>query len=333
MAVAAQTGDAAGRGGVLSYLPVSLFGSVMGLTGLAVGWRMAHAQYGAPAWIGDAVGALALAAFAALAVAYAIKAATGFAHVRAEFAHPVAGPLFGTPLIALLLLPLLLAQAHLALARLLWSVGAAGMLAFAWWTALRWISVRQTPAQATPAWIVPVVGLLDLPLALPALGWSGELHGLALFATAVGLFFALPLFTLVLSRLMFEEPLPAALQPALLILVAPFAVGFAAYTATTGRVDDFAAALLLPAPFLLAVLLGRLRHLPACCPFRVSWWAAGFPLAASADAALKYAQSVRHPAADALAWGLLGLASAAVAALAARTVWGIARGRLRALSA
>jgi len=332
MAVAARIEDAAGRGGVLSYLPVSLFGSVMGLTGLAVGWRMAHAQYGAPAWIAQALGALALAAFAALAIAYAIKAATGFAHVRAEFAHPVAGPLFGTPLIALLLLPLLLADAHPAAACALWSVGAAGMLAFAWWTVLNWISVRRTLAQATPAWIVPVVGLLDVPLALPALGWSGELHGLALLATAVGLFFALPLFTLVLSRLMFDESLPAPMQPALLILVAPFSVGFAAYTATTGRVDDFAAGLFLPALFLLAVLLGRLRRLPACCAFHLAWWAAGFPLAATANAALKYAQAVRHPLADGLAWALLGLASAVVGFLTARTLWGIARGELRALS-
>jgi tellurite resistance protein len=44
------------------------------------------------------------------------------------------------------------------------------------------------------------------------------------------LFFAVPLFTLIFSRLLFEPPLPAALKPSLLILVAPFAVGYSTYT-------------------------------------------------------------------------------------------------------
>jgi hypothetical protein len=29
----------------LDYLPVSFFGSVMGLTGLSIAWRLAHAYY------------------------------------------------------------------------------------------------------------------------------------------------------------------------------------------------------------------------------------------------------------------------------------------------
>ncbi|WP_240154622.1 pyridoxal-phosphate dependent enzyme, partial [Burkholderia sp. Cy-647] len=47
-----------------------------------------------------------------------------------------------------------------------------GVLApmFAWHIVGRWMSDRQHAAHATPAWIIPVVGLLDLPLAMPALG-------------------------------------------------------------------------------------------------------------------------------------------------------------------
>jgi tellurite resistance protein len=36
----------------LAYLPVSLFGSVMGLCGLALAWRLAATEFGLPEWVG-----------------------------------------------------------------------------------------------------------------------------------------------------------------------------------------------------------------------------------------------------------------------------------------
>ncbi len=219
-------------------LPIGLFAAVMGLTGLSIAWTLAHTRYGVPLWPGQAIGSVACAAFVVLAAGYAAKAAIAAPAVKAEFRHPIAGNLFGTPLISLLLLPIPLAPLSLHLARLLWIVGALGMTLFAWWIVTRWLSDRQQAAHATPAWIVPVVGLLDVPLALPVLGLP-PMPAVMVFALAVGLFFALPLFTLILSRLLFEAPLPAALQPSLLILFAPFAVGFSAYVATTGTVDLF----------------------------------------------------------------------------------------------
>ena len=252
--------------------------------------------------------------------------------MKAEFVHPIAGNMFGTLAISLLLIPLLLADSYLFLARLIWCIGAGAMLLLAWLIVTRWISVRQQPLHATPAWIVPVVGMIDIPLAVPALGWTLELHQLMVFATAVGLFFAVPLFTIILSRLMFEESLPGALQPSLLILVAPFSVGFSAYLASTGAVDGFATALYMLMLFILAVLLTRLYHLRNCCPFRVSWWAVSFPLASSAVAALKYATFAPSLFTDIIAISLLALASLIIALLFVRTAVGIAGGELRSLS-
>lgn len=315
----------------LAWLPVGLFGAVMGLTGLSLAWRLAHQAFGAPAVVGQAIGVVALVTFGVLVVAYGIKAAAGFHAVRAEFAHPVAGNLFGTPLISLLLLPFLLADVSLALARLAWVLGAAGMTVFAWTIVMRWLSVRHTPAQVAPAWIVPVVGMLDIPLAVPVLRWDG-LHGVMVFGLAVGLFFALPLLAMVLHRLVTEEPLPAALQPSLLILVAPFAVGFSAYVATVGRVDAFAQGLVMVMLFLLPVLLGRLAHLPGGEPFRLGWWAGSFPLSAAAVAGLRYASVAGSGVVDAIALVVLGVATVVIAMFGVQTVRGIVAGRLRELS-
>jgi tellurite resistance protein len=323
--------QAAPFAGTLAYLPVALFASVMGLSGLALAWQRAHAYFGWPLWVSEMLGWTAMLSFVLLSIAYGVKAATSYAAVHAEFRHPVAGNLFGTALISMLLVPMLLAPYSMAAARLLWAAGAAGMTLFAWTIVSRWLSVRQDPAHATPAWIVPVVGLLDIPLAVPALQWP-QVHGVMVFALSVGLFFAVPLLTLILSRLMFQPELPAAMQPALLIMVAPFSVGFSAYVATTGQVDGVAQALYMLMLFMLPVLMLRLRHFRRGCPFRLSWWAVSFPLAASAGAGLRYAEYAQHPVADAIAMVLLAIASIAILGLLLRTLQGIVNGELAALS-
>jgi tellurite resistance protein len=229
-----------------------------------------HARFGVPDVVSDIIGAVAVVAFVFVTCGYGVKIVTAREAVQREFAHPIAGNLFGTFLISLLLLPIILAPLSRIAARTMWAIGAIGMIGFAWFIVDRWMSQRQKAAHATPAWIIPVVGLLDAPLSMPALGME-SMHGVMVFGLAVGLFFTVPLFTLVFSRLLFEEPLPVALQPSLMILVAPFAVGTSAYIATMGQVDVFAQSLFALTLFMLAVLLGRLRCLAACCPFRVSW--------------------------------------------------------------
>ena len=322
----------ASAAGALDNLPIGLFGSVMGLTGLSVAWGLAHKYYGMSESISKWVGALAVLAFVLLACGYAVKIVNVPQAVRAEFNHPIAGNMFGTFLISLLLLPIILAPVNMLFARIVWSIGAVLMTAFGWLTIDRWMNHRQQAAHATPAWIVPVVGMIDLPLAMPALGFESSLHGVAVLGLAVGLFFTIPLFTMIFSRLVFEEPLPKPLQASLLILLAPFAVGASAYIATAGQVDLFAESLYVLTLFMLVVLLGRLRYLANCCPFRVAWWAVSFPLAAAAVTALHFAAAAPGGAADVIAMVLLGLATLVIVFLLVRTLSGIVRGELRTLN-
>jgi tellurite resistance protein len=319
------------QGRYLEYLPIASFGAVMGLTGLSIAWRLAQSRYGAPHWVAEWIGYIAILTFGLVSVGYGTKFVTAADAVRAEFRHPIAGNLFGTFLISLLLLPIILAPLVLTVARVVWMAGATGMTLFAWVIVSRWMSDRQLVAHATPAWIVPVVGLLDMPLALPYLDLP-SLHGMMMFGLSVGLFFAIPLFTLIFSRLVFEPPMPEALQPSLLILLAPFAVGFSTYVATTGRVDLFAESLYLLTLFMLAILIGRLRQLGRCCPFRISWWAIGFPLAAASVAATQFAEAEPGWTTDILALTLLSLATVVIVAMLLRTLLDVGRGELRRLS-
>ena len=99
------------------------------------------------------------------------------------------------------------------------------MLSFAWLLVSRWMSVRQKIVHATPAWMIPIVGTLNISIVGVTLDVPGA-QAVSAFGLAVGLFFAVPLFTLVLSRLIFEEPMLKAQWPSLLIFVATFAVSF-----------------------------------------------------------------------------------------------------------
>lgn len=313
------------------YLPVALVGSVMGLTGPSAAWRLASMLFGVPIWISDVIAAFAALAFVAMATAYAIKLITAPDAVKAEFEHPIAINTFATFWVSMLLLPIVLANADLVVARILWSIGAVGIMVFAWYVVYRWTGTPVQREHVMPAWILPVVGLLDLPLAVPllALPYPEEIMTVGL---AVGLLFTSPLFTLILARLLFEPALSPAVQPSLLILVAPFAVGMSAYVATTGLVDLFAESLYVLTIFMLSVLLGRLRHLGQCCPFRMGWWAVSFPIVACAIAALRFSEARPGWATDSIGVATLLLASGVITWLLVRTLMGISRGELRALA-
>ncbi|HEX3138790.1 MAG TPA: SLAC1 anion channel family protein, partial [Rhizobacter sp.] len=320
-----------GHPGRLAYMPASLFGSVMALCGLTLAWRLAATEFGVPAWIGEALGLLAVGAFIALALAYAVKCVGAPAAVRAEFSHPVAVNFFATPIISLLLLPAVLAPYAVALASALWVLGTLAMLSFTWLIVSRWMSVRQQVAHATPAWMLPVVGTLNISVAGVSLNLPGSQEVCA-FALAVGLFFAVPLFTLILSRVIFEEPMPPSQPPSLMILMAPFAVGFSAYLTVAGRLDLFAASLFYLAAFMFAVLVPKLVRLRRGTSFHTSWWAVSFPLAAMTIAALKFCVHQPSWPAQAFALALLVFTTFVVLALSLRTIAGSSRGELRALT-
>lgn len=314
----------------MHYLPVALFGASMGLTGLSVAWRLAHVRFGVPEAISQCIAAVAGLAFAVLLAAYGVKAAFAPDAVRAEFKHPVAGHMFGLFIANLLLLPIVLAPLSLAFARALWVVGAVLMLVFMVPVAGRWATgLRQARESATPAWIVPAVGLLDVPLAAPALHLPASWHAALTLCWAVGLAMSVLLLAAVGARLLFGTPLPAPMQPTLLILVAPAAVGASSHAALSGGHSDLLALGLFGAALpLLVVLVAQLRRAWRA-PFKTIWWATSFPLAACVIASLQIAAAFRSRVADGLAALLLAFASIVVAWLLFHTLRGVGQGRLR----
>ena len=98
-------------------------------------------------------------------------------------------------------------------------------------------------------------------------GERSPAHEMKTLLALIVLFFAAPLFTLILSRLIFEEPMLAPQQPSLLMLVVTFAVSFSSYTSVAGRWPSLRVRSLISVCSMFAVLVPKLLRLRSGMPF------------------------------------------------------------------
>ena len=311
----------------IKNLPVNLFASVMGIAGLSIAWRQAAHAYGVSPLFAQVAGVAAVVVFLLLGAGYLLKAARHPGTVAGEFRHPVAGNFFGTITISLLLLSSVVAQVSGILAEVVWTAGTLATLALCLTVATRLLHGRVEPTHAVPAWFIPGVATLDIAVAggtMP-MPWAHEVN---LFALAVGSMLALLFFTMIMARLIHHDPLPPGMLPSLIIMMAPFEVGFLAYTNFTGHVDTFAGLLFYFGLFMFIVLAPKVIRRDI--PFATGWWAVSFPLAALASAALRYAAFVQAWPLTALAFILLAMLTLSIVVLSARTVRILLNGQLLA---
>jgi tellurite resistance protein len=322
MTSAKTVSDPAGRS--LAHLPVGAFAMVMGLSGLAVAWRSAGSLWGFGPVAGQALAALALVVFALVGLGYLVKAVRYFAHLKAEWTHPVKVAFTATIPVSLLVLAVAF-QGWLGwLSAGLWWVGAVGQFMITLWVVRTWIAdaaIQQVHIH--PAWFIPAVGNLIAPvagveLAPPAVNW---------YFFGVGAVYFVGLFPIVLARLFTAGTLPPRLAPTLAILIAPPSVGALAWVRMGGSWDDPIVKMLLGVAVFQAILL--LVQAPAlrAIPFAMSSWAYSFPLAAITSALIASTSGggLRY---DWLAIALLVLATVAISVLLGFTVRAVARGQI-----
>jgi len=303
----------------LAHYPVTFFAIGMGMLGLTLALRSAEHSFQLTQGLSIWVLGLSVLMLSGVALGYLAKALRHPAEVRAEWKHPVRIAFFPAMSISLLLLATALVDPMPQVARVLWLVGttAQGLLALAVIGA--WIGHRAfQPGHLTPAWFIPAVGNVIVPLAGARLGYV-ELSWLFFSG---GLVFWLVLLTLVMNRLMFHDPLPGKMVPTLMILIAPPAVAFVSWLRLAGEVGAFGHILLsLAYVFALVVVtqLGKFRNMP----FALSWWALSFPLAALSIASFAYAEAAGSAAHRIIGAGVLALLVLVVAGLILRTAMAI----------
>jgi tellurite resistance protein len=306
----------------LMNFPVSWFATTMGMSGFAIAWSRFAAWQNWTYTPGPVLIAVALVLFLLLATIYGMKALRHPHAVLAEFNHPVKLAFVPTFSISLLLLAIGSLQLAPAWAFWLWVTGTALHLAVTLYVLSSWIHhSRYEIAHLNPAWFIPVVGNILVPIA----GVHLAAPGISWFFFSIGLFFWPVLTAILFYRLIFHGSLPERFMPTLFIFIAPPAVGFISWLALNGGViDAFARVLYAIALFfslLLFVQFGYFRRLK----FFLSWWAYSFPLAAMAIASVRLAEQTASPELAILASALMAILTAVIAVLVVRTALAVAR--------
>ncbi len=307
--------------GALRYFPVSFFTVVMGLAGLTLSlFAAAHALGGndifarVSYWI-------TILCYIVISITYMVKLIRYPAAVRAEWHQPDRIPLFPAISFSLLLIAIATLEFSRPAAHLIWLAGVVAQAALTFGVISTWLGQRAFEHPTlSPAWFIPVVGNMLVPIAGVPLGYA-ELSWLFY---SMGLMFWAILLVLVVNRLIFHEPLPSHLRPTLVIMIAPPAIGFLGYLQLSGGVDAGAHILLdLGYTFALLVLIQIPKLLTL--PFVMSFWALSFPVASLAVASFRYAATIHSRTHLFIGLALLALLVAVVMVLILRTIramWG-----------
>jgi len=299
----------------LEHFPVALVAAVMGLTGLAIAFQKAHHFFGWQKILFEGTLFLSTAVFIVFIGLYALKAWRYPDAVKKEFAHPIKFNFFAAISISLLLQSIVYYAYLPTLGMALWLPGTLIHAAITFLAVKLWIGRTYEIAQLNPAWFIPIVG----NILVPVVGVDLLPKEISLYFFSVGLFFWVTLSAVLFHRIIFGSPLQDKFMPTLFILIAPPAIGFVAYLRIAASFDIFAGALLSLA-FFFASLMLFLLHRFLKLPFYVSWWAFTFPLDALAIALTFAAGVTASPVYRVMAQGALIAATTVVVVVAVETV-------------
>ena len=310
--------------GRLQHVPVTLFTTVMGLCGFTLALRAGEGALGLENIASRAAHWLTMVLFAAIALAYLLKILRHPRAVAAEWNHPVKLAFFPAISISLVLMSIAMMVPNPGLARVMWLMAVPLQLVLTLAVVSGWIGARAFQhGHLSPAWFIPAVGNVIVAIAGAPLGYVE----ISWFFASTGLIFWLVLLTLVMNRLIFHDPLPERLQPSLVILIAPPAVGYLAWIELVGGVDAFARVLLNCVylfTLIVAVQLPKLVKLP----FSLAFWALSFPVAGAAIASFSHAAAIGSAGHRWIGLAYLAVLCAIIAALLWRTARALFAGAL-----
>ncbi|MEA3418898.1 MAG: SLAC1 anion channel family protein [Campylobacterota bacterium] len=260
----------------LEHLPIQLFAVIMGISGFAIVFAKAYHLIGMPYWIYGTLLFVDTVLFLTIFTAYMLKWLLYPEAVKEEFDHPIKSSFMAAISVSFLLVSIAYYDFAPTVSILLWYIGAPLQLIFTLIVINYWFHNDLKVVHSNPAWFIPIVG----NVLVPVIGVEAAPVYLSLFFFALGLFFWIVLFTMVIYRIVFHHPLAKKLIPTFFIFIAPPAVAFVSYfRITNGSIDFISMFLYFVALFTLLLLLFMVRIFDTK-EFFISWWAYTFPLAA-----------------------------------------------------
>jgi len=259
----------------LQYFPITAFAIIMGLSGLTIVFsKFYHLQW-LPKMFFDVFLFFTTGLFLLFVIMYGRKAINYFDEVKKDFEHRIRINFFSAISISFLLLSIAYMAYWPILSIVFWWVGMLLHTVLMLYTISFWIQHNFEIQFMNPAWFIPVVGNILVPIA----GVDYMPKAFSFFYFSVGFFFWIILFVIFLNRAIFHHQLPQKFIPTLFILIAPPAIGFIAYIRIAQSWDAFAIFMLYMGYFFV-VLLAFLYKSFYKIQFFISWWAFTFPLMA-----------------------------------------------------
>jgi len=265
----------------LQFFPVMMYAVVMGLGGLTIMYQKAGHWLNFPHLIGIALMYITTLAFFGISVIYLAKYFKYKEEVIAEFSHPIRINFFAAISISLLMLAIIYKEVNINASAIFWYIGVVLHFFLTMRTISFWINENQILDHSNPAWFIPIVGNLLIPVG--GIGFANI--GILNFFFSIGIFFWIVLLPMILNRIIFHHQLAAKFMPTLFILIAPPAVGFLAYFKLYGVIDSFAM-MLFNLGLFFTLLVAYMYKNFIKIKFFISWWAFVFPLAAMAISAM-----------------------------------------------
>ncbi|CAM2955279.1 SLAC1 anion channel family protein [Helicobacter burdigaliensis] len=287
----------------LSLFPIMFFASVMGIGGLSL---LTHKAIKVFSLSGLDLVANLLTFFSIFLLLFVLilYLAKIFLYPKAflkELSHPVRINFFAAVSVSVLIIQMLsLKLFPLSASIALFYLGAILQIIFSLYVVQYWFINAMDQKMASPAWFIPIVGNLIVPLA------GANLNAIApiipfeflVFYLGMGSFFWIILNAALLFRLIFGENLPQKFTPTLFIFIAPpsifgldilllFKPFLEAQTLYFIASFSFSIAIFF---FLLMLVMLRIF---TKLKFALSWWAFTFPLAAFSLCALEL-YSIHH---------------------------------------
>lgn len=271
----------------LKFFPIMMYAIVMGLSGITITYQKASLWLNFPHIIGEVLMYLTTIVFIFVSYMYIKKFFKYKTAVKNEFSHPVRINFFAAVSISMLMLSIIYKESFPLLSAAFWYPGTLLHFYLTMHIISFWINQNQQLDHSNPAWFIPIVGNVLVPVG--GIGFASL--GVLTYFFSVGMFFWIILFAVILNRIIFHNQMAVKFMPTFFILIAPPAVGFIAYFKMFGVIDTFAIMLFNMAVFFTILVTFMYKNFIKI-KFFISWWAFVFPLAAMAiSSMLMYKQS------------------------------------------
>lgn len=259
----------------LSNFPIMFFALIMGFGGVAIVLEKAHKALYISFVPALGLSWLTFIFFVVVTAFYIAKFIKYRDSVIKEFAHPVRINFYAAFSISLLLISMQTPAKTMGIDVVLAYLGVVLQSYISLYVIRFWIERSLEISHSSPAWFIPVVGNLMIPLAASDLLPFEMLY----FYFSVGMFFWIILFSVLAYRLIFHPQMAQKFVPTLFIFIAPPVFGFLNYIKLFGEFDNIAIMFYNIAVFFVILLAFMYRNFLKI-RFFISWWAFIFPLAA-----------------------------------------------------